>query len=577
MNMSNLPAKSQEQCGQLLERTDELKHREEHAQRRTGKAQSKQKDSLTEMFIVTIMAPKKSEGICSFLHDDNFVTSHAERFLLSTHGGECLQMTPTITTDWVGQMYPTGFLVIDNNLAYIEDEDELDQVVDDWNDAPENTEYCQDISNTSPKQNESELELALQMSMMDAYIDVVDSDDNHDMFDVPPCRPEPHLKQLVTSKSEGSDTNVSSNEGTRSLTSVFDLMNTLPNVEAIDDHIKQEEERENCRKTTIAETEQKIIDENGEPIKIPRRKATNIDYIINAAVDKHLTIHMLQRMGLSDGSCMSLKAEGYLPSPSPIVEEHGSEEVPTSNDIATESFCPACRGRSVIHICGKRATPIDYDAIAKAAKEKKELEEAEKKKLQQERRKAAEQRRKEKKQLQKKEEHMAEELRQKELRKEEEVKHHQERELEQEQDEEEDEERDLDRSNSDVTGGASDNADDSSNHHMQSPKMELHKEQNDQFNSKHPSSSMHHYSPSHYGSGDLPSYPLTSPRQHRNDHNLHSYHPPTSHISSHQEVTFGDSMFSNIPTLPSEPSSFMYQNHYDHNNNSGFPREHDKT
>ena len=160
MNMSNLPAKSQEQCGQLLERTDELKHREEHAQRRTGKAQSKQKDSLTEMFIVTILAPRKSEGICSFLHNDNFVTSHAERFLLSTHGGECLQMTPTITTDWVGQMYPTGFLVIDNNLAYIEGEDELDQVVDDWNDAPENTEYCQDISNTSPKQNECELELA---------------------------------------------------------------------------------------------------------------------------------------------------------------------------------------------------------------------------------------------------------------------------------------------------------------------------------------------------------------------------------------------------------------------------------
>mmetsp|Transcript_15055 Transcript_15055/g.21884 ORF Transcript_15055/g.21884 Transcript_15055/m.21884 type:complete len:95 (+) Transcript_15055:749-1033(+) len=89
---------------------------------------------------------------------------------------------------------------------------------------------------------------------MNAHINVIDGDDNYDMFDVPPCRPEPHLKQLVTSKSEGRDTNVSSNEGTSSLTSVFDLMNTLPNVEAIDDHIKQEEERENRRKTTIATT-----------------------------------------------------------------------------------------------------------------------------------------------------------------------------------------------------------------------------------------------------------------------------------------------------------------------------------
>jgi len=44
-----------------------------------------------------------------------------------------------------------------------------------------------------------------------------------------------------------------------------------------------------------------------------------------------------------------------------------------------DKSCSACRGRHVIHSCGKRSLPIDYEEIARAERERKEKEEEEKK------------------------------------------------------------------------------------------------------------------------------------------------------------------------------------------------------
>jgi hypothetical protein len=57
--------------------------------------------------------------------------------------------------------------------------------------------------------------------------------------------------------------------------------------------------------------------------------------------------------------------------------------------------CPACRGRLVVHSCGKRALPIDYDEVAKAERERKQNLEEEKKKMRAEKRRVADQRRRE--------------------------------------------------------------------------------------------------------------------------------------------------------------------------------------
>jgi len=57
--------------------------------------------------------------------------------------------------------------------------------------------------------------------------------------------------------------------------------------------------------------------------------------------------------------------------------------------------CPACRGRLVIHTCGTRALPIDFDEVAKQERLRRAKEEEEKKKLRAEKRRLADQRRRE--------------------------------------------------------------------------------------------------------------------------------------------------------------------------------------
>lgn len=68
---------------------------------------------------------------------------------------------------------------------------------------------------------------------------------------------------------------------------------------------------------------------------------------------------------------------------------------PQPNNSVVDRSCSACRGRLVIHSCGRRSLPIDYEEIARAEREKKEKEEEEKKRLRAEKRRLADQRRRE--------------------------------------------------------------------------------------------------------------------------------------------------------------------------------------
>jgi hypothetical protein len=60
-----------------------------------------------------------------------------------------------------------------------------------------------------------------------------------------------------------------------------------------------------------------------------------------------------------------------------------------------DKSCSACRGRHVIHSCGKRSLPIDYEEIARAEIERKAIEEEEKKRVRAEKRRLADQKRRE--------------------------------------------------------------------------------------------------------------------------------------------------------------------------------------
>lgn len=60
-----------------------------------------------------------------------------------------------------------------------------------------------------------------------------------------------------------------------------------------------------------------------------------------------------------------------------------------------DKSCSACRGRLVIHTCGKRSLPIDYEEIARVERDRKQKEEEEKKRIRTEKRRLADQKRRE--------------------------------------------------------------------------------------------------------------------------------------------------------------------------------------
>lgn len=91
-----------------------------------------------------------------------------------------------------------------------------------------------------------------------------------------------------------------------------------------------------------------------------------------------------------------ISAKAVAPRVEALKDSEGVVVSPRSEvTLKKQVSCAACRGRMVIHSCGTRETPVDYEAIATAEKEKKEKEEAEKQRLRIEKRRAAEAKRRE--------------------------------------------------------------------------------------------------------------------------------------------------------------------------------------
>jgi len=99
--------------------------------------------------------------------------------------------------------------------------------------------------------------------------------------------------------------------------------------------------------------------------------------------------------------------------------KNGDDGVEEETEVPLPGICAACHGRMVVHSCGKREMPIDYEAIARAEQERKEREAAEKHRIRSEKRRVAEAKRREARRLKKLEEEeqqrLEEEQRQREL------------------------------------------------------------------------------------------------------------------------------------------------------------------
>jgi len=338
----------------------------------------------------TMKGPTKSRGIHSLLYTNSLMTLYGGRFFVTTQNGEFHKLTPKLMSDFAGQMYPPGYISIDDNVMYIEDEDELDQTV-----------YCSNYFTSSAhmespnkvdlrtetKRIDADLEMALKMSIAseenndDEIFDVIGNDSPVTTKSKPsfiPCRPENQLRRKMEENEKAPSTKQSDVHGnvggiTEALLNGSTLLNLFPQKKIVDDFIDGSEEREIKRKREMRETMQKISDARKTKT---RKRSGSTQSTSNQFVDEALYVAISEREIPADGSGSII-----------------ASSVPKQN-----SQCLACLGRMSIHTCGSFTAPKDIEAIIQAEKEKTEKEMLLKKQLLAEKRKVAAQKRQEKKQ-----------------------------------------------------------------------------------------------------------------------------------------------------------------------------------
>jgi hypothetical protein len=145
----------------------------------------------------------------------------------------------------------------------------------------------------------------------------------------------------------------------------------------------------------------------------PASSNTNVGQLTFAAIQSQAANN---NNGYSDTSCMMYHTPGYANmygtgEATAGSSDRGSADDETSSEVngvtnrqhlspinegpQERPKCLACRGRMVIHSCGKRSLPIDFDEVVRAERDRKEAEEEEKKKARAEKRRMADARRRE--------------------------------------------------------------------------------------------------------------------------------------------------------------------------------------
>jgi len=381
---------------------------------------------------MTLIAPPKSNGITSLLYDgrpgssvgDSAMGGGGGRFVISTQSGDCRQFGSKMVSDWPGRMYSAGYTVLNDNVEYVEDEDELDVVVDNHPidllsqgssdmlfglDSPEKRGQRQAQLVNSIEQD---LKNALEASMYDADVDILGVDatstatrQKSSSSRIVSARPEPYLKSRIDSSHGlvGDSTNTQINGGE------FDAMSLIPGAQGI---IKEEAEKNQAREDARTDVLETVTTEvftkgrtisatnpNGPKKKRPNRRAgagNKFEGLLKESINPGLKAIMIKRENWSKGEGSVLR--------------HTATETVVNNPPGG-SNCEACLGRPVHHRCGLRLNPV---AIERAEEERRQKEEEEKRRATAERKKESERKRREakKKKLQEEQERSAQMMRQ---------------------------------------------------------------------------------------------------------------------------------------------------------------------
>ena len=352
--------------------------------------------------------------------------------------GKVHTRTPSVKSDFAGNMYPVGYRVIDENIEYVEDEDETDVLVKMEEIKPKN-----DIEETirlAREATKASLEYEDDVSVL--------AEDAEEEWIVP-CRPE--------KGDEAFEEQPPDSPKRQRADSFPDFLGMFPQVPRVREELQINEENKLKDETSDLE---KALHKGG---KGKRYKMSNIEQLLVNSVDPILRQRMLRLQSeWSDGRGSTvlgsdlnsrlnetvrkaasaedreLALELLLLSPqkgsfaeddqakrngifcSEVTNGAASLSVTPSDSSATPQGkrgkrrpdCGACAGRMVLHTCGKRDLPIDFEAIERREKEEREAQDAERERVKKEKRKAAEEKRKEARKRKKEEE---ERLRQEQL------------------------------------------------------------------------------------------------------------------------------------------------------------------
>ena len=375
---------------------------------------------------------------------DYFVSSKCQRMVcVGAESSQMYLWSSVLRTDFAGIMYPVGYKVITDNLEYIEDEDEIDVVMeydsdekhapdsDDHNDTNEATHLdCPVDCDLAEAMRLSLLELQRQQSnaVREEKISVLcdklfDKKNGIEDFVIPPWPDRswadgnepsspgsPHQRHRALSSSIAMDSSSSFE---------YSFLNVLPHFATVRDDVKNMIQKRIQRKEAA---------DNGVPIldklkpKPKKARTANVEALLQSSMDADLrrrmddirTIwtsgekgalpmwngpvdalpSMLQLNGaaqiaqndsLTTGVSASLEEKALAMellhlSPSNVNMFQSSENAMSSERSEKLLRCLACSGRFVLHSCGMREKPIDYDEIARLEQQEKEREEEEKQK-----------------------------------------------------------------------------------------------------------------------------------------------------------------------------------------------------
>ena len=230
----------------------------------------------------TLLAPPKADGFISVQYVQN-------QLIATTQTGHCYHMAPTLQSDFGGIMYPPGYQVINDNLEYIEDEDDVDVIV--------SAEALLE-GDDGDVDMEDEVAEALRVSMAeqqkmttappdDEIIDVVSGGEPKPAY--LPCHPEPFLKQELECGGSPMSTGGSHEYVATSASFASALLLPMPYIQ---DAIE-------AKQANPLSDEPKI---QPKLIRAKRSKAASLEALLKSSLDPDLRRIMMSRQVWGDGS-----------------------------------------------------------------------------------------------------------------------------------------------------------------------------------------------------------------------------------------------------------------------------------